>query len=84
MIVQCVPVPYFWYRAYSLSGIKPPYKMTGTCEPQIPHNVATAAVNVVSDFGILLLPLIGLRGLQMSTRRKVGIAAIFALGFLYA
>lgn len=48
----------------------------------IPISVAQAAVNVASDFYIFLLPIPGVVQLQMPTRKKIGVCAIFATGSL--
>ena len=45
--------------------------------------VAGGTINVVSDFTILLLPIVEVWRLQMSTRRKIGVSAVFATGLLY-
>ncbi len=38
---------------------------------------------MVSDFTILLLPIISISHLQMRLTRKIGVSAVFATGFLY-
>lgn len=48
----------------------------------IPISVAQAGVNVASDFYIFLLPIPGVVQLQMPTRKKIGVCAIFATGSL--
>ena len=45
--------------------------------------VAGGTINVVSDFTILLLPIVEVWRLQMSTQRKLGVSAVFATGLLY-
>ena len=45
--------------------------------------VAGGTINVVSDFTILLLPIVEVWRLHMSTRRKIGVSAVFATGLLY-
>ncbi len=45
--------------------------------------VSGGIINVVSDFAILLLPIMSIWRLQMPTRRKVGVSAVFATGLLY-
>lgn len=44
--------------------------------------VAGGAINVVSDFAILLLPVVLISRLQMPMKKKIGVSAIFATGFL--
>ena len=42
--------------------------------------IALAAISLVLDVVVLLLPLPVLRNLQMPLRRKVGVAGVFSLG----
>ena len=44
--------------------------------------LATAAINVVDDFYILLIPLSAISSLQLPPMRKLGLLAIFFTGFL--
>ena len=44
--------------------------------------IAVASFGVISDFYLLILPIVGVWQLQMPTRRKIGIVTIFATGFL--
>lgn len=43
---------------------------------------ATSAFNVISDFYILLLPIFAISKLQMPTKKKLEISAVFFTGFL--
>ena len=45
-------------------------------------SVVTSAINVVSDFYILLIPLAAISSLQLPKKRKLGLFAIFFTGFL--
>ena len=49
----------------------------------LPLAVAQGAVNIASDFYIFLLPIPGVLQLQMPTKKKIGICAIFMTGSLY-
>lgn len=44
--------------------------------------VSGGAINVVSDFGILLIPIVSIGHLQMPRAKKIGVLAVFATGFL--
>lgn len=44
---------------------------------------ASAAFNVVSDLGMLIIPSYSIWRLQITTKRKVGILAVFGTGSLY-
>lgn len=45
--------------------------------------VTGGVMNVVTDFAILLLPLVSIIRLQMPLPRKIGVSAVFATGFLH-
>lgn len=45
--------------------------------------VCGGIVNVVTDFVILLIPLVLIGRLQMPRAKKIGISAVFATGFLH-
>lgn len=42
--------------------------------------ITTGAINVISDFSILMLPLSSIWGLQMPKKRKIALSAVFATG----
>ncbi|CAF9908703.1 MAG: hypothetical protein ALECFALPRED_004904 [Alectoria fallacina] len=42
--------------------------------------IAVGAWNVLSDFSILILPMVAIWNLQMANTRKIGVAAVFATG----
>ena len=44
--------------------------------------ITTGAINVISDFSILMLPLSSIWGLQMPRKRKIALSAVFATGLL--
>ncbi|KAF2874876.1 hypothetical protein BDV95DRAFT_462535, partial [Massariosphaeria phaeospora] len=68
-IFQCDPVQKSWYAS-----------LPGSCLPQTYKAHGGAIYNIVSDGGALLLPIIGVWNLQMDTRRKLGVVAIFGVG----
>ena len=49
----------------------------------LPEAVRIACVGLVLDIYILLLPIAGVKQLQMSRKRKLGIIAVFSTGLLY-
>ncbi len=49
----------------------------------IPLDIASSAVNFLVDIGILLLPQGVIWRLNMSSKNKAGVSAIFGLGVLY-
>ncbi len=44
--------------------------------------IVTACINITSDILIFVLPMLKIWRLQMPSRKKVGVSAVFALGFL--
>ena len=71
-VFQCVPRAKIWNPT-----------LKGGCVNLLAAFIAGSAINVVSDFSILLLPLYRLSKLKIPTRRKIGVLAIFAVGLLY-
>lgn len=49
----------------------------------VPEAVWIACVGLVLDIYILVLPIAGVKQLQMSRKRKLGIIAVFSTGLLY-
>ncbi len=45
--------------------------------------IATSAVNVVSDFSILMVPTIAIWQLQLPLKAKLGVATVFGIGIMY-
>ena len=72
VIAECVPSSKIWH----------PERVDGHCININASYAATGSINVISDFLILLLPFIAIARLQMNLKRKFGIAAVFATGFL--
>ena len=70
-IFQCAPVQKAWNPT-----------VQGNCINVTALVINTAAINVFSDFSILLLPMISIWQLQMPVRRKGKVSAIFSLGFI--
>lgn len=56
--------------------------LPGKCIDITVLNIASASVNFVSDLVILLLPQKIIWGLHMSVSKKLGVAALFAVGLL--
>ena len=45
--------------------------------------IASSVINVMTDVVMLAIPLVAIWDLQLATRRKIGIGAIFAVGAAY-
>ena len=82
-IFQCIAPQYYWQRLYVLFKIPPPSPISGQCNSATRVLVALPLIfSLVSDFGILLLPVTTVSQLQMRTGRKIGLIAVFSLGLL--
>ncbi|RYP64333.1 hypothetical protein DL770_009222 [Monosporascus sp. CRB-9-2] len=68
----CLPVAAFWDKSIG-----------GKCFPQKPMWYAAAALNILTDFMILILPLPSIKNLQLPRRQKLALSFIFAIGFLF-
>ena len=55
----------------------------GKCINNAAVFVSGGAINMITDFAILALPIVLVWRLQMPTRRRVAISAVFATGVLY-
>ena len=72
LLFECRPINDAWSAYYA-----------GHCIDRNLALVFSAAVNVFSDLLNLLLPIWAIWHLQMAPKRRFGITAIFATGFLY-
>lgn len=71
--LSCRPYVRIWDR-----------RVPGTCINTMILDMASSAFNVISDVAILALPQNIIWRLQMTTRRKIGLSLIFAIGLMYA
>lgn len=70
-VFQCTPRDKVWDQSIS-----------GSClQIEIPILIASA-INMVSDFSILLLPIVSVWKMRMRTATKMGVSAIFLAGSL--
>ncbi|CAN9155860.1 unnamed protein product [Alternaria alternata] len=69
-IFMCVPVRAFWTHEKA------------TCLNQFAVWFTNAAINIITDFAIILLPIPVIRKLNLGKRQKIGLISIFAIGGL--
>ncbi|KAI0190594.1 hypothetical protein F4808DRAFT_444437 [Astrocystis sublimbata] len=69
-ILACIPREKIWNP-----------ELPGQCINTDAVLIASSAINIVSDFTILFLPLLAIRHLQMARKSKIKVTAIFAVGF---
>lgn len=72
LIFQCNPIA----RAWDLTIV------TGSCINRPAVYVATASVNIATDFAILLLPIPIVLSLKLPLLQKIGLGVMFAVGSL--
>lgn len=82
VMVQCVPVSFFWNRAYLFYGLDPPNN--GSCLDTRASQIPPALLSTVGDLMLLALPFPVLLRLQISWRRKIELTFIFGLGIFVA
>jgi hypothetical protein len=69
-IFACVPVRAFWTREHA------------SCINQYAMWFTNAAINIATDFAIILLPIPVIKNLNLERRQRFGLIAIFAVGGL--
>jgi hypothetical protein len=69
-IFMCVPVRAFWTHEKAV------------CLNQFAVWFTNAAINIVTDFAIILLPIPVIQKLNLGRRQKIGLISIFAIGGL--
>jgi hypothetical protein len=69
-IFMCVPVRAFWSHEKA------------TCLNQFAVWFTNAAINILTDFAIILLPIPVIQKLNLGKRQKIGLISIFAVGGL--
>ena len=82
-LFQCWPVEWYWTRYYARYHARPPGELKGQCNATTVQHVALPPIfGLLSDIGILLLPIAAILRLQISKARRLGLAAIFSIGIL--
>ncbi|KAL8735519.1 MAG: hypothetical protein Q9181_002762 [Wetmoreana brouardii] len=78
---QCLPITFFWERAYRLENVEPPHPIKGHCLPPPWHLAPPILIlNTISDIALLTLPAVGLWKLQLPRAKKIGLFVVFSLG----
>ncbi|KAH7378762.1 hypothetical protein BKA66DRAFT_442787 [Pyrenochaeta sp. MPI-SDFR-AT-0127] len=75
-----------WVSLFSIMPCYPIHSqwdptVKGWCFPRVEMWLLNAALNVTTDFLIVLLPIPALVALQLPKKQKIGVTLIFALGF---
>ena len=84
-LFQCWPVQWYWMRYYRrYQSPEHPFTMTGQCKATTVQHVALPLIfGLFSDVALLFLPLTAILSLQVSRRKKMGLAGIFSVGTLW-
>jgi hypothetical protein len=69
-VFACIPVRAFWTREEA------------SCLNQYAMWFTNAAINIATDFAIIILPIPVIRSLNLGRRQRIGLIAIFAVGGL--
>ena len=72
MVLMCQPLSSFWEDGGFI--------VPGKCLDFKTTLYISAAINLVTDIMIILLPIPGLKSLQLPAREKIGLIAVFSLG----
>ena len=72
--IVCVPSP---GQSWELADAKAKCEVTGDL-----LGVVTAAINIFNDFFVIAIPIPAVWSLQLATKRKIGVSAIFLTGLL--
>lgn len=70
-VFRCLPVHYFWNKT-----------IKGTCPNAEAGRIATAALDIVMDVIMFVLPVPMVWRLILPLRQKLAVAAIFGVGIL--
>lgn len=75
-VLQCQPVYYFWYQWDKQSAV------TGQCVNMTTIFWAASAVGIVFDLWLMILPWLGIWGLNLNSRMKVQAGIMLSFGLL--
>lgn len=80
-LFQCSPVQWYFIQYYARFGKPVPGGSTGQCNATNVINVALPVVfSLVSDVGLMVLPIWAISRLRVSKKRKYGLLAVFGVG----
>lgn len=74
-IFMCQPISFYWDKT----------KPNGTCvsnESYMIQNIATAIAALVTDLGILIIPMPTILSLKLEARKKAAVVGVFGVGIL--
>ncbi|KAJ2987078.1 hypothetical protein NUW58_g4700 [Xylaria curta] len=87
-LLQCQPVGWYFWRYYARFPHKDennPQNMTGQCNATAVLNVSLPVIfSLVSDIGLLILPIWAVSTLKVNKAKKRGLLAVFGVGIIAA
>ncbi|KUI56367.1 hypothetical protein VP1G_03751 [Cytospora mali] len=80
-LFQCQPVQWYFLQYYARFKKPVPGGLTGQCKGTTVLHVALPVIfSLVSDVGLMVLPIWAISKLKLSRRRKYGLLAVFGVG----
>lgn len=80
-LFQCSPVQWYFIQYYARFNKPVPGGITGQCNATNVVNVSLPVVfSLVSDVGLMVLPIWAISRLKVSRKRKYGLLAVFGVG----
>jgi hypothetical protein len=81
-LFQCKPVQWYFMQYYFRFGKPVPGNLRGQCNATSVLNVSLPMVfSLLSDIGLLVLPLWAIWDLRLSRWKKIGLFCVFGIGF---
>ncbi|KAF3070850.1 hypothetical protein GL218_00183 [Daldinia childiae] len=82
-LFQCKPVQWYFIQYFSRYHKPVPGNITGNCDATSVLHVALPAIfSLVSDIGLLLLPIWAISQLRLNKNKKRGLMVIFGIGLI--
>lgn len=80
-LFQCNPVQWYFLQYYAKSHKPVPGGLTGQCNVTTVFHVSLPVIfSLVSDVGLMVLPIWAISKLKLRRRRKYGLLAVFGVG----
>lgn len=80
-LFQCNPVEWYFMQYYHKYDKPVPGGLTGQCKVTSVQHVALPVIfSLISDVGLMVLPIWAISKLKLNRRRKYGLLAVFGVG----
>ncbi|KAI8960609.1 hypothetical protein F5Y11DRAFT_329241 [Daldinia sp. FL1419] len=82
-LFQCKPVEWYFLQYFARARKPVPGNKTGNCDATSVLHVALPPIfSLISDIGLLLLPILAISRLRLGKNKKRGLIAIFGIGII--